>query len=210
MYINPAFKTPDEAAWAFVEARGFGTVVAVEDGGPTAAHVPLLVTREGERRRIEFHVARPNPLHKIVLAAPRVLVAVTGPDAYISPDWYVSHDQVPTWNYIAAQIKGTARPMPPERAQAHVEAMSLAFEERLRPKQPWSTAKMTPERLAMMLRAIVPLEIEVESIECSMKLGQNKSEGDRLEAARMLDWRGGPGERAIAEAMRQALAAEQK
>jgi transcriptional regulator len=172
---------------------------------PVASQVPLLVKREGERRTIEFHVARPNPLHQILARNPRVLIVVSGPDAYISPDWYASADQVPTWNYLAAHITGLARPMPAERTLAHVEAMGLFFEERLRPKKPWSTSKMTEAKRQMMLRAIVPIEVEVERIEASTKLGQNKSVSDRMEAARMLAWRGGWGEAAVAEAMRETI-----
>lgn len=205
MYVNSAFKTPDEDAWTFVVERGFGTVVAIEEGRPVAAQVPLMVAGEAQSRRIEFHVARVNPLHDIITKNPNVLVTVSGPDAYVSPDWYVSANQVPTWNYIAAHINGRAKPMDRDRAHDHVERMSLAFERQLLPKKPWSTTKMTPERLAMMLTAIVPIEIEVEGIECSFKLGQNKSEPDRMEVARMLDWRGGPGERGIAAAMRRKL-----
>ena len=205
MYVNSAFKTEDAAVWDFVAERGFGTIVAIDQGVPTAAQVPLLVTGEGAMRKIEFHVARANALHTIIAASPNVLVAVSGPDAYISPDWYVSAGQVPTWNYSAAHITGTATAMPPERAHDHVETMSLAFESRLLPKKPWSTSKMTPQRREMMLRAIVPIEIAVTRIECSFKLGQNKSVADRIEAARMLDWRGGHGEKGVAEAMRRAL-----
>ncbi len=208
MYVNSAFKTDDDAAWAFVAERGFGAVVAVEDGQPVAAHVPLLVTGAGRERRLEFHFARANPLHRVIAAAPQVTVIVSGPDAYISPDWYVSDDQVPTWNYIAAHIRGVAKPMAPDRAHAHVEAMSLAFEARLAPKKPWSTSKMTEKRLAMMLAAIVPIEVEVQGIEASFKLSQNKTVADGYEVARMLQWRGGPGERGIAEAMRDRLARE--
>lgn len=205
MYVNPAFKTSDETAWDYVTERGFGAVVAIDDGLPVAAQVPLLVKREGDRRTIEFHVARPNPLHQVVARNPRVLIIVSGPDAYISPDWYTSADQVPTWNYLAAHITGLARPMPQEQALAHVEAMSLAFEERLRPKKPWSTSKMTEARRQMMLRAIVPMQVEVERIEASTKLSQNKSASDRLEAARMLAWRGGWSETAVADAMREVI-----
>ncbi len=205
MYVNAAFTTEDNAAWDFVAERGFGTVVAIDNGVPTAAQVPLLVTGEGSARKIEFHVARANPLQRIIAASPNVLVTVAGPDAYISPDWYVSAGQVPTWNYIAAHLTGIAAAMPAERAHAHVEAMSLAFERRLLPKKPWSTSKMSPERREMMLRAIVPIEIAVTRIACSFKLGQNKSITDRIEAARMLDWRGGPGEQGVAEAMRRAI-----
>ena len=217
MYVNSAFKTDDSTAWAFVAERGFGTVVAIDRGPgvgstgdagtPVAAQVPLLVTGEGARTRIEFHVARANPLHLIIAANPRVLVTVSGPDAYISPDWYVSADQVPTWNYTAAHLTGTATTMAPDAALTHVENMSLAFERRLLPKKPWSTSKMTPDRRAMMLRAIVPISIEVERIECAFKLSQNKTVPDRIEAARMLDWRGSPGERGVSLAMRAQLKA---
>lgn len=208
MYVNPAFRTSDAAAWAYVVERGFGSVVGIDDGLPVAAQVPLLVKRDGEKRTIEFHVARPNPLHQVVARNPRVLIIVSGPDAYISPDWYTSADQVPTWNYLAAHITGLAKPMPAERALNHVEAMNLFFEDRLRPKKPWSTSKMTEARRQMMLRAIVPMEVEVERIEASTKLGQNKSISDRMEAARMLAWRGGWGETAVADAMRAAIKGE--
>ncbi len=208
MYVNSAFKTPDEEAWTYVAERGFGCVVAIENGRPVASHVPLLVTGEGTSRQLEFHLARANPLHEIIGRNPEVLVTVSGPDAYISPDWYTSADQVPTWNYIAAHISGTAKAMPPAHALDHVERMSQSFEERLRPKKPWSTSKMTPQKREMMLRAIVPIAIAVRSIECSFKLGQNKPLPDRIEAARMLDWRGGAGEKGIATAMRAALKSE--
>jgi transcriptional regulator len=205
MYVNPSFTTDEDTAWAYVAERGFGAVVAMADGTPTASQVPLFVTEADGRRVVEFHVARPNPLHKVVVSNPKVLVIVSGPDAYISPDWYASADQVPTWNYRAAHITGIARPMPPERAHGHVERMSLFFEQRLAPKKPWSTSKMTAAKLTAMLRAIVPIEIEVERIEASTKLGQNKSIADRMEAARMLAWRGGWGEVAVAEAMRGTI-----
>jgi transcriptional regulator len=205
MYVHSAFKADDDAAWDFVAARGFGAVVAVDGGRPVASHVPLLVSGVGTARRIEFHLARANPLHGVIEAAPQVTVIVSGPDAYISPDWYVSPDQVPTWNYVAVHLSGRAAPLPAGRAHAHVEALSLAFEDRLQPKKPWSTSKMPPQKLAAMLTAIVPMEIAVDGIEAAFKLSQNKSASDVHEVARMLTWRGGCGERGIAEAMETQL-----
>ena len=205
MYVNAAFKTDETAAWDFVTERGFGAIVAIDNGTPVSAHVPLLVTGTSDKRCVEFHVARANPIHQVIAASPRVLLTVSGPDAYVSPDWYVSAEQVPTWNYVAAHLTGTARAMPPEQALDHVERMSLSFERRLLPKKPWSTSKMTEQRRAMMLAAIVPIEIEIERIECSFKLSQNKTITDRMEAARMLDWRGSYAERGVAQAMRNAL-----
>lgn len=205
MYVAPAFKTEADEAWAFVEARGFGAVVARDGDRMLSAHVPLLLDRSGEKPKVEFHVARANPLHELVAASPAVLVIVWGADAYVSPDWYVSADQVPTWNYEAVHLSGQAQALPRQAAHAHVEAMSLAFERRLAPKPPWSTSKMTPQRRDAMLNAIVPISIEITGIEASMKLNQNKGWADRVEVARMLDWRGDWNARGVSEAMKRRL-----
>ena len=42
----------------------------------------------------ELHLARSNPIARASLPTP-ALIAVSGPDAYISPDWYGPHEQVP-------------------------------------------------------------------------------------------------------------------
>jgi transcriptional regulator len=206
MYVHPAFKTDEEDAWSFVEARGFGAVVALDGAKPVASHVPLLAERGADGARLQFHVARVNPLHEIIARSPQVLVTVSGPDAYISPDWYVSREQVPTWNYVAVHLNGRARVLPPETALAHVEALSQRFEARLAPKPPWAMSKVPEKKLVAMLRAIVVIEMAVESIEASWKLGQHKTQADQYEVARMLEWRGDWNGRAIAEIMSRRFA----
>ena len=57
---------------------------------------------------IRFHLAIGNALAKLEDGA-RVWVGVTGPDAYVSPDWYKSVVTVPTWNYIAVEGEGVVR-----------------------------------------------------------------------------------------------------
>lgn len=205
MYVNAHFRITESDAVAFVRERAFGVVTAIDAGVPVAVHVPLLVAEEAGKLRLEAHVARANPIHGVIAASPKVLVVVSGADAYISPDWYVSADQVPTWNYQAVHLTGTARTLPKEHTHTHVEAISLAHEQRLLPKKPWSTSKMTDRKLQMMLAAIVPIEISVDRIEAAFKLGQNKETVDAHEAARMLEWRGSPNERLIARAMRERL-----
>ena len=200
MYVHPAFKTSDEAAWKYVTERGFGAVVAIDAGKPVASHVPLMTLDGG---RIQFHVARVNPLHEIIARAPHVLVTVWGPDAYISPDWYVSPDQVPTWNYVSVHLSGSARRLEADAALEHVEALSQRFEAWLAPKPAWSTEKMPARKLEAMLKAIVPIEIAIDSIEASWKLGQHKSQADQYEVARMLEWRGDWNGQAMAQVMKE-------
>jgi len=205
MYVPPAFKTTDDDAWAFVSARAFGMLIAVSAGRPVAVHVPFVVDRTHAADRIALHVARANPIHAIVAEAPDVLVTVAGPDAYVSPDWYESHDQAPTWNYVAAHLTGRARILDAAETERQVERLSDEFEERLLPKPPWRMAKLTAARKAMMLSAIVGIEVAVSTIEATQKLSQNKGEADRTGVTRILAWQGDWSALAVAELMRKRL-----
>ncbi|NJO21855.1 MAG: FMN-binding negative transcriptional regulator [Sphingomonadales bacterium] len=157
--------------------------------------------------RFEFHVARTNPLHEVIARAPDVMMIVWGPDAYISPDWYVSPDQVPTWNYVNVHLSGKATVLGADATHAHVEALSQEFEGWLAPKKPWSTAKMPEKKRDAMLRAIVAIDVAVDTIEASWKLGQHKTMADQYEIARMLEWRGDWNGQALSEVMKQRFAA---
>jgi transcriptional regulator len=207
MYVHPAFKTEEKFALDYAAARGFGAVVAVDNGKPVSSHVPFLLRPGSTGLRFEFHVARANPLHEVVARAPDVMMIVWGPDAYISPDWYVSPDQVPTWNYLGVHLSGKATVLGADATHAHVEALSQEFEGWLAPKKPWSTAKMPEKKRDAMLRAIVAIEVAVDTIEASWKLGQHKAVADQYEIARMLEWRGDWNGQALSEVMKQRFAA---
>jgi transcriptional regulator len=114
---------------------------------------------------------------------------------------------VPTWNYIAVHLRGTARILPPETAAGHSDRISAAFEDRLKPKPPWRSEKMSQDKRRAMLAAIVAFEVDVTGLDASWKLGQHKSRADRNEVARMLAWRGAWSECAVAEHMHSALKA---
>lgn len=181
MYTPPAFKTDDKTALAFAAKRGFGTLIAVDDGGrPVASHLPFLLhTEDTSAPHIEMHVARINPLAAIIARAPDVLLTVMGADTYISPDWYVSADQVSTWNYVSVHLSGTARLIEQSANLAHADRLSARFEADLLPKKPWTSAKMTTARREAMLTAIVGIEVTVTKIEAQWKLGQHKQQADQ-------------------------------
>src|ERR1700704_3998899 len=107
MYTPPVFKPDRAASLAFAEARGFGTVCACDGGKPIASSLPFLLTYGDDGTPyVAFHVARQNRLATLADGAPSWLLAVNGVDAYVSPDWYVSPDQVPTWLYQAVHLTG--------------------------------------------------------------------------------------------------------
>ncbi len=75
-----------------------------------------------------FHVARGNALIGLAGRQTSWLLAVNGADAYVSPDWYVSPDQVPTWLYQAVHLTGTVGAVRTANLAAHLDALSAKFE----------------------------------------------------------------------------------
>ena len=151
-----------------------------------------------------FHVARHNPLLKFADGATPWLLAVNGPDAYVSPEWYVSPDQVPTWLYQSVHLTGTVRVLSDDELAVQIDTLSAKFENWLLPKKPWTSTKMTPARLETMKKAIIGLVMTVEEVEGSFKLNQHKSEADYAAVAGALQERTDTGSQQIAGLMRQA------
>lgn len=181
MHPNPAFRTTDaENNIAFARARGFGMLTLNGPDGPLAAHVPFLISTDGGA--VDLHLARSNPVARSPMPL-KALIAVSGPDAYISPDWYGVPDQVPTWNYVAVHLRGTLREMPIETLRDHADALSARFEADLLPKQPWVSGKMTEGVMDRMMRMIVPFRLVIESVDGTWKLNQNKDAMVRHAAA---------------------------
>ena len=156
------------------------------------------------RSQVLFHVARGNPLAKFADGATPWLFAVNGPDAYVSADWYVSSDQVPTWLYQSVHLTGPVRVLSDEELAVQIDTLSAKFENWLAPKKPWTSAKMTPSRLETMKKAIIGLVMTVDEVEGSFKLNQHKSEADYAAVAGALGSRPDTGSQQIADLMRRA------
>jgi transcriptional regulator len=205
MYTPPPFKPDRAASLAFAEARGFGLVCAWDGAKPIASPLPFYLSfaDDGTPRAL-FHVARHNPLVKFAGGTSSWLLAVNGADAYVSPDWYVSPDQVPTWLYQVVHLTGTVRILSDDELAEQIDTLSAKFENRLLPKKPWLSSKMTAGRLDAMKKAIVGLVMTVEEIEGSFKLNQHKSAADYASISNALASQGDADAAEIAALMRDA------
>jgi transcriptional regulator len=183
MYIPPAFRIDEAASLAFAAARGFGLVIACVEGRLTASPLPFIIEQSAGSRWLAFHVARGNRLADLAASGGRWLVAVWGGDAYVSPRWYKSPDQVPTWLYESVQLAGPVRVMSDVEQRDHLERLTAAFETRQAPAPPWSIDLVTPGRREALMRAIVAIEMTIESVEGSFKLNQHKSDADHAAIA---------------------------
>ncbi|SHH18820.1 FMN-binding negative transcriptional regulator [Bradyrhizobium erythrophlei] len=187
MYTPPMFKPDRAASLAFAQARGFGLVCAWDGVRPIASSLPFYLTfADDGTPRAAFHVARHNPLVKFAGGTTSWLLAVNGADAYVSPDWYVSPDQVPTWLYQVVHLTGTVRTLSDDELAEQIDTLSAKFEDWLLPKKPWASSKMTVARLDTLKKAIVGLVMTVEEVEGSFKLNQHKSDADHAAIASAL------------------------
>jgi len=203
MYVHPAFKVHPAASLAFAAARGFGLVITCDGGRPVASHLPFrLIEADGKVPKLEFHVARANPLGAIAEKGGTWMVAVQGHDAYVSPDWYASKEQVPTWLYEAVHLSGPVRVIPGDHTQGHTERLSKTFERWLAPKPEWKLDKVADKRREMLLKAIIAVEMTIETIEGNFKLNQHKSDEDQVAIANALAAQDDPSAREIAKRMK--------
>jgi len=182
MHPNKAFRSATrEQNLSFANERGFGVLSVNGPQGPLASHIPFVLSED--RSIFGAHLVRSNPILKLLEQPTPALMVVSGPDAYISPDWYELDDQVPTWNYVAVHLRGTLKRLPSDDLRAHLEALSSGFEKRLLPKPVWEIGKVAPEILAKFERMIVPVEFTIDRVDGTWKLGQNKPDYARRGAA---------------------------
>jgi len=173
MHPNPIYRLPTaEVNIAFARDRGFGALAVNNDDGPLISHIPFVLSEDGNR--LEAHLVRSNPIVRLLAEPVAAVMAVSGGDAYVSPDWYGMENQVPTWNYVAVHIRGTLEQRDPAELPVVLAALSAQSEDRLKPKTPWTMDKVDPELSAKLQRQIVPIVMTVSDIQGTWKLAQNK------------------------------------
>lgn len=186
MHPNPVFHDASVSRnIAFARKRAFGVLAVAADGAPHVSHVPFLLNKDATSA--DLHLVRSNPIARMGEGPHSAKIIVSGPDSYVSPDWYDLPDQVPTWNYVAVHLTGTLKQLPHEAMQEMLDRQSDAYESQLLPKTQWTTQKMTPDVLEKMMRMIVPFRFAITGVDGTWKLGQNKPEAARTAAAEQME-----------------------
>ena len=174
MHPNPVFrKTETHKNIAFAQQRSFGILTVNHDDGPLVSHIPFSLSDDG--LFVEAHLVRSNPILRLLDQPIKAVIAVSGADAYISPDWYDVDNQVPTWNYVAVHLRGALEKRDHEELPGVLDRLSALMEDRLHPKKPWVTSKMDVDIYEKMRRQIVPISMNISDIEGTWKLNQNKT-----------------------------------
>lgn len=205
MYRPPAYRIDDAAAaFRLIADFAFATLATVHDGVVRLSQLPMIA--DPARRVLRGHLARANP-HGGRIDGAMATALFTGPQGYVSPNWYEDATRVPTWNYLAVEVAGAVRVITaPDAVDAMLIDLSHHFESRrhdLDRDGEWTIDKL-PEKKREALRAgIVAFEIDIESIEMKGKLSQKDKPADFQGVIRALS-SGDEAQRRLADAMRSA------
>jgi transcriptional regulator len=192
LYVPEHFReTRIEVLRAFVERYSLATLVAVTSEGITANHIPMqwLAAPDDGAGLLRGHIARANPLWRLLPDGSPALAVFIGPDHYVSPSWYPSkleHGKaVPTWNYATVHLHGHIRFID-DAGWLRQLVESLTDEHERSSAKRWRITDAPADYIAGMVRAIVGFEIQVAAIEGKFKASQNRSAADRAGVAEAL------------------------
>lgn len=176
MYIPKNFLITDgQEAISFMQRYSFATIVTVNNGVPSATHLPFVVSQRDDKIILTSHFAKANPQSTEVLNG-KPLVIFAEPHAYISPKHYEQVNSVPTWNYIAIHVYGTVTLIESPKDKTTLLEQTIQFYEPEYLKQ-W--AGMPEDFKLKMMQGIVGFEIVVDDLQAKKKLSQNKTERER-------------------------------
>ena len=176
MYIPKYFKVTDfDEIRDFIQTNSFGTLVTTKQGTPIATHLPLELNKQGDDYYITGHMAYGNPQWKTFeVVNENVLVIFQGPHAYVSSTWY-KNENVPTWNYQAVHVYGTASIMSEQELEEDLRLLLQKYEHHRENAALWENLSPQTKK---QIKGIVGFKIKVQEIQAADKLSQNRNEED--------------------------------
>jgi len=204
---NPAHfeETRTEILHTLIDAHPLGTLVTLTSTGLDANHIPFEVATDaaaGPLGTLRAHVARANPVWKDFSRDVDVLVVFQGPQAYITPTWYVATkpqtgNVVPTWNYCVVHAHGRLR-VHDDRDWLRGQLERLVRRHESPQPKPWHISDAPADFVEKQLAAIVGIEIPIARLSGKWKVSQNRNDGDRAGVVEGLAATPNPESRAMA------------
>ncbi|MBN8754137.1 MULTISPECIES: FMN-binding negative transcriptional regulator [Variovorax] len=206
MHTQPLFAIEERAELLrLMRAYPLATLFTVSDGTAQANLLPLEVCDIGPFGTLRGHVARSHSLWGSMPDGGGATVVFQGPNAYISPRWYVNGQRsgrvAPSWNYVAVQAQGTLRFIDdPAWVVSHLAALTASQEEGRDPA--WSLGDAAPEFVDGAAQRLGGFEIEIRTLAGKRFLSQQRTEADRRSLIEHLGREASPSARALAALIR--------
>ena len=94
MNLPKAFREDDlQVLHALIRAHPLATLITAGSGGLLANLVPFTLAEGGENGTLRAHIAKANDQVDALSSGAETLIVFQGPEAYITPSWYVSKQE---------------------------------------------------------------------------------------------------------------------
>jgi len=207
MFVPDHFRVEDLAQMhALMRGRPFAALVSAGASGLYASHMPTVLKDEGAYGTIECHLSRANPHWRDLAEGGEALMIFTGPEGYITPNWYPSKAEhgkvVPTWNYAVVHAYG--RPaVKDDRDWLRRHVGELTTQQERSEALPWKLTDAPDSYIDAMTRGIVGFHFEITRLQGKWKMSQNRQTPDWEGVVRGLNARASGDDLEIAEAVAQ-------
>lgn len=193
LYTPPHFSVQDlDIAHKIIREHPFATLLSFAEGEPWISHAPVSL----ESGTLIGHLARANPQTKFFDGSHLLTIIFQGPHAYISPRWYKTPDQVPTWNYAVVHAHGRPEALGEEETIRALLDLVAGYDPDL---------TFESDALARQAKGVVAFKMQIDRLDCKFKMSQNKTPEDREGVVAALTGRKGPDDLAVAAWMDKLL-----
>lgn len=158
----------------FLKRHSFATIISSLNDRPDATQVPVMIEVEDGIIHLYFHLANANGQVKSLKDNENVLVQFAGPHGYVSSSWY-KEEEVSTWNYQTAQLRGTCVQLSEEALIHHLQQLTDYYEA---PLENGRTYRTLSEQTLKQMKGITGFKLTVSEASLKYKLSQNRSDED--------------------------------
>jgi transcriptional regulator len=178
MYIPKSFENKNlYELHSFIEKYGFATLISYTEKGLQISHIPIMLDRtKGKFGTLFWHLAGLNEHSKILNDNDKTTCIFHGPHAYISPAWYKTSPNVPTWNYAVVHAQGIPKKISKENLSSDLDKLVSYHESQLNSDKKYI---IQVEYKHKLLEHIDGFHMEITQIEGKFKLGQNRHSDDQ-------------------------------
>lgn len=181
MYVPNHFNPKEQnQILDLVKNYPFVTMISKDEAGNLSiSHIPVVTEIvNNEIKSIKGHFSLKNTHVKHLQSDSKVTLIFNGPHTYITPTWYKSGRDVPTWNYCVAHIHGRLEFNSSfDEICSNLKALTKVFEYG---PNAWSFELPADLKDTKHLTsAIIAFTVIPEKIEAKFKLSQNRPLIDR-------------------------------
>lgn len=155
-----------DAIKQFIKQNSFGILVSQFQQKILATHIPLVLSQDGSK--LFSHLSRANPQAKNFIPGSEVLAIFSGAHAYVSSSWY-DHENVPTWNYIAAHVYGKIQVLSGKEVYESLDYFMKRYEST-------TLDHLSEKYVDAQVKGIIAFQIDITSMEATYKLSQNRDQ----------------------------------